>query len=107
MPGEEVDFTVYLRNPTRDTLTQVLLTLKLSSGLKLLGPPFYERGSGCVGTSTLVCNLDFLEARTSTLLRLGARVTSAPGATETVQATVTSEGLASQHTAEYKIAVES
>jgi len=106
-PGEEVDFTVYLDNPTSDTLTQVLLTLKLSSGLKLLGPPFYERGSGCVGTSTLVCNLDFLEARRSTLLRLGVQVTSAPGATETVQATVASEGLASQHTAEYKIVVES
>jgi Domain of unknown function DUF11 len=105
-PGEEVDFTVYLDNPTRDTLTQVLLTLKLSDGLKLLGPPFYERGSGCVGTSTIVCNIDFLEARSSTLLRLGALVTSDAGATETVQATATSEGLDSQNTAESKIAVE-
>ena len=105
-PGEEVDFTVYLDNPTRDTLTQVLLTLKLSSGLKLLGPPFYERGSGCVGTSTIVCNIDFLEARKSTLLRLGVQVTAAPRSTETVQATAASEGLASLHTAESKIVVE-
>ena len=105
-PGEEVDFTVYLDNPTRDTLTQVLLKLKLSSGLKLLGPPFYERGSGCVGTSTIVCNIDFLEARQSTLLRLGVQVTSPPGATETVQATVTSEGMFSQHTAESKIVIK-
>jgi hypothetical protein len=104
-PGEEVDLTVYLNNPTRLMLSDVLLTLQLSPGLKLLGPPFYERGSGCVGTSTLVCHLDFLEARMSTLLRLGVQVTSAPGSTEDVRTTATSYGLASRHSADFKIAV--
>ena len=61
LPGQEVDFTVYLDNPTRDTLTQVLPRSTIR-GAETTGPP-YERGSGCVGTSTLVCNLDFLEAR--------------------------------------------
>jgi hypothetical protein len=103
--GGEVDLTVHLDNPTRLTLGDVLLTLQLSPGLELLGPPFYQRGSGCVGTSTLVCHLDFVEARMNTLLRLGVLVTSAPGSKEDVRITVTSDGLASRHSADFKIAV--
>jgi hypothetical protein len=104
-PGGDVDFTVYVDNPTRSTLSDVLVTLDLSPGLKLLGPPFYERGSGCVGTSTLVCHLDFLEARMSTLLRLGVQVTSSPGSKEGIRASATSNGLRSRHSAAFEIAV--
>jgi hypothetical protein len=107
LEGQEVDFTVTVDNPTNGQLSNVVLTLRLSHGLRLLGPPFYERGSGCVGTTTLVCNLDFLEARMSTLLRLGVVVTSAPGSTETLRATVTSEGVGSRRSADYEILVVS
>jgi hypothetical protein len=39
----------------------MLLVLQLSPGMRLLGPPFHERGSGCTGRQTVVCERDFLE----------------------------------------------
>ena len=78
-PGDEVDFTVQLADPTRDAFTHVFLTIELPPGMQLLGSPIYERGSGCTGSSTISCNLDFLQGYTSTPVHFGVRVT--PSAT--------------------------
>jgi hypothetical protein len=77
LPGDEVDFTVSLDNRMELGLRRVRLTVDLPRGMQLLGPPYYERGSGCTGTTRISCNLDFLGPRTSTVVRLGVRVTPA------------------------------
>jgi len=58
--------------------THVVLTINLSSGLALVGPPAYERGSGCAGQSVLTCNLDFLQPNAPTHVRFSVRAVS-PG----------------------------
>jgi hypothetical protein len=73
-PGDEVDFTVRLADPTRNAFTHVVLTIELPPGMQLLGNPIYERGSGCTGSSTISCNLDFLQGYTSTLVHLAVRI---------------------------------
>ena len=51
----------------------VVLTINLPSGATLVGPPSYERGSGCSGTGTIVCNLDSLSPRMTTPVRFGIK----------------------------------
>lgn len=58
--------------------SRVTLTITLSPGLALLGPPAYERGSGCAGSSTIVCDLDFLLPNAPTRVRFSVQATS-PG----------------------------
>jgi hypothetical protein len=78
-PGDEVDFAVKLEDPTREAFTHVVLTIELPPGMQLIGNPIYERGLGCAGSSTILCNLDFLEGYTSTPVHLAVRIT--PSAT--------------------------
>jgi hypothetical protein len=54
----------------------VVLTVALSPGMKLLGAPYYEHGSGCRGSRTVTCNLGGLLPGESTPVRLGVRITS-------------------------------
>ncbi len=77
-PGDEVDFAVTLSDPTPVPAPGAALWIQLAPGMQLLGRPFFERGPGCTGTSLLSCNLDYLSAQMSTLVRLGVRI--APGA---------------------------
>jgi hypothetical protein len=58
--------------------------------MRLLGPPYSERGSGCTGLQTIVCPLDFLEPGMRTPVRF-AVVLTRRGA-QTVVATVTGNG---------------
>ena len=57
-------------------------------GCSLVGPPFYERGSGCTGTSTIICDLDFLAGGSSTLIRYSVQVTKPGPLTMTAVATL-------------------
>jgi uncharacterized repeat protein (TIGR01451 family) len=75
--GGTIDFGTGVLNTGNQTAGNVVLTVQLPSGMRLLGPPFYERGSGCRGTSTIVCNLDFLAGGNSTLIRYSVQVTGA------------------------------
>ena len=93
-PGDEVDFAVTLQNRMHLALTNVRLTLALPPGVELLGRPYYERGSGCTGTTRLSCNLDFLEPGMSTLIRLGVRVAPTAARTVTLVAWGTTAGAA-------------
>ena len=75
--GGTIDFLTGVTNTGDQTATNVVLTVKLPSGMRLLGPPFYERGSGCTGSTTIVCDLDFLAGGSSTLIRYSVQVTGA------------------------------
>jgi hypothetical protein len=91
-PGQEADFTVWSSNSS-DYLGygNVLLTIVLPPGATLVGPPSYERGSGCTGTTTIVCNLDSLSPRMSTPVRFGIKP-SVLGAQQ-LQALLLAQGL--------------
>ena len=86
--GGTIDFLAGVQNTGDQTASDLVLTVKLPPGMRLLGPPFYERGSGCTGTSTIVCDLDFLAGGSSTLIRYSVQVTR-PGP-QTMTATATS-----------------
>ena len=59
------------------TASAVTATIELPPGSVLTGSVAYERGSGCSGTTTLTCALDFLPNGLSTPLRF--RLTPAAG----------------------------
>ena len=59
------------------TASAVTATIELPAGSVLTGSVAYERGSGCAGTTTLTCALDFLANGMSTPLRF--RLTPAAG----------------------------
>jgi uncharacterized repeat protein (TIGR01451 family) len=89
--GGTIDFLTGVVNAGDQTATNVELTVKLPPGMRLLGPPFYERGSGCTGSTTIVCNLDFLAGGSSTLIRYSVEVTGA--GPQTITATASSSDL--------------
>jgi hypothetical protein len=73
-PGDEVDFTVGIVNRTSEYLPHAVLMIRLPPGMRLLGRPTHERGRGCTGSSTLACDLDFLEGHMATKVQLGVRI---------------------------------
>jgi hypothetical protein len=73
--GSEVDYEFTITNVGTMSAGKVLLQIHLPPGMQPLGAPYYERGSGCTGTGTLECQLDFLPVGTSTPVRLGVRLT--------------------------------
>jgi hypothetical protein len=74
--GGEANLTVWVANDGTATAHGIVLQIALARGMKLLGPPSYERGSGCVGTRQVACSLDFLEPAMSTPIRFAVQVTS-------------------------------
>jgi uncharacterized repeat protein (TIGR01451 family) len=76
--GGTIDFLTGVTNTGDQTASSLVLALHLPDGMRLVGPPFYERGSGCTGTSNLTCDLDFLAGGSSTLIRYSVQVTK-PG----------------------------
>ncbi len=73
--GSEVDFLTSVANSGNQTAGQVVLTLRLARGMRLLGLPYYQRGSGCRQQGRLVtCPLDFLPGQSSTYIRYGLDV---------------------------------
>jgi hypothetical protein len=85
-PGDEVDFVATAWNPTGTLVDHVVLTIGLPRGFVLLGPPAYQRGSGCTGTTRILCNLDFMAPRMSTQVRFGIRVDASAAGRSTVTA---------------------
>jgi hypothetical protein len=105
LPGGEVDFTVFLSNRSKEIYSGVVLTLRLSRGLELLGPPAYERGRGCVGTTTIRCNLDFLLPGMTTPVRLGTRVAPTADSTQSLSATAVSGEVPANSSAKFDVVV--
>jgi hypothetical protein len=73
--GDKPDFTIVVANHGTGAAFEVRLFIHLAHGMRLLGPPYYERGTGCSGTQTLDCYLDFLEPGMSTPVKFGVVLT--------------------------------
>ena len=72
----EVRVTVFNKDAVVGA-TGLTATLTLPADARLLGPPAFDRGSGCTGTRTLVCYLDYLPGRATTVLRFSIDVGAA------------------------------
>ncbi len=86
LPGQEVDFTIWSTNADSvHGYGNVVLKIELPPGLKLVGPPYHERGPGCTGAKTITCPLVSLSPHTGTPIRFGVRLANgAPQQTLTV-----------------------
>ena len=93
--GSTHDFDLSVANTGTGTAFQVKLLLQLSPGMRLLGPPYFERGSGCTGRQTVDCELDFLEPGMRTPIRFAVVLTD--GGEQTLAATVSSPYGADAH----------
>jgi 4-amino-4-deoxy-L-arabinose transferase-like glycosyltransferase len=73
--GNPLNFLVQVDNTGAKPADHVMLTIKLPAGMRLLGPPTHDRGTGCTGSSTLICNIGFFPKHSFTLFRYGVQVT--------------------------------
>jgi hypothetical protein len=72
--GSEADFAVWVNNSGTGSAGDVILEIKLDPALRLLGPPSFERGPGCVGTTDITCPLTYLPPGVSTPIRFGVEL---------------------------------
>ena len=96
LPGQEVDFTIWSTNadPVHG-YGEVVLRIELPPGLKLVGPPYHERGPGCTGAATITCPLVSLSPQMGTPIRFGVRL--ADGAPkQTLTALLSAQGATPQ-----------
>jgi uncharacterized repeat protein (TIGR01451 family) len=88
-PNDADELTLYIQNTGGAGSLQTHLLIELPDSVTLLGPPYYERGSGCTGTSTIDCFLDYIPNGATTKLILEVRATAA--GTQTVTATASAD----------------
>ena len=86
--GQESDLVATVSNHGGSTSEQTHLVITLPPTVTLLGPPYFERGSGCTGTQTLDCNLDTIPNGTATPIKFAVRIDGS-GA-QPIQATASS-----------------
>ena len=72
--GQESDLVATVSNNGGASSLQTHLVISLPPTVTLLGPPYFERGSGCTGTQTVDCNLDYIPSGTSTTIKFAVRV---------------------------------
>jgi Ca2+-binding RTX toxin-like protein len=89
-PGDVVDVVAVVGNKGSAGTSKAIVKITLPAGLVLAGPPASERGGGCSGSTTIVCDLDFFPGDFTTPVRFAVR-TSANGAQE-ITAEVTPQG---------------
>ena len=78
--NSEVDFVVTVDNHGGGNGQNAHLRFTLPSTMKLVGPPYYERGSGCVGTVSVDCSFGYVANGTSTVVKFGVVVSGAGSA---------------------------
>jgi hypothetical protein len=66
------NFLVALDNTGARPADHVTLIVKLPAGARLTGPPYHDRGRGCAGGTTLVCDIGWLPGKTQTVIRYDA-----------------------------------
>ncbi len=77
-PNAVVEVRVFVRNKSQNvSATGLRAAIGLPVGTTLLGPPAFDRGSGCTGAAALDCNLDFLPGATTSMLRFSLNVGAA------------------------------
>jgi hypothetical protein len=72
--GSPLQFLVEVDNKGRKPADHVVLTIRLPKAMKLSGPPWYQRGTGCKGRETIVCNIGFFPKKSFVLFRYGVTV---------------------------------
>jgi hypothetical protein len=72
--GSPLQFLVEVDNNGARPADHVILTIKLPPAMRLSGTPWYQRGTGCTGTTTLVCEIGFFPKKSFTLFRYGVTV---------------------------------
>ncbi len=73
--GKAQDVNLSVANAGTGTALAVHVTIALGPGMELNGPPYTERGSGCTGTTTIDCDLDFLEPGMATPIHFAVKLT--------------------------------
>ena len=86
-PGDEDEISVYVQNAGAAGSLQTHLSIALPPGLTLLGPPYYERGSGCTGVSDIDCFLDYIPNGETTKVRFDVRASASGTQSVTARAT--------------------
>ncbi|HST15748.1 MAG TPA: S8 family serine peptidase [Gaiellaceae bacterium] len=97
--GSEVDFVVTVDNHGGGNGNNAHLQFTLPSTMKLTGPPYYERGSGCVGTVSVDCNFNYIANGTSTVVKFGVTVSGSGAQSITATATADRESDPSDNSA--------
>ena len=72
--GSEADLVATVANTGGAGALQTHLLIDLPSTMTLLGPPAYERGSGCTGSQKVDCFLDYIPNGASTKVVFAVRV---------------------------------
>ena len=72
--GEESDLVATVTNAGTQTSQRTHVFITLPASMTLLGPPAFDRGSGCTGSQTIDCNLDFLPVGVATKVVFAVRV---------------------------------
>ena len=75
--GGYVNYVVTVDYQGDEVAQDLVLTVRLSGGMRLAGYPHYTIGSGCSYGSTFVCRLDYLPAGHSTQVDFGAQMLTA------------------------------
>jgi Ca2+-binding RTX toxin-like protein len=88
-PNDETDFTVIVANNGGAGALQTHLAIVLPATMTLLGAPAYDVGSGCTGTQSIDCFLDYVANGGKATVRFAVHV-GGTGA-QTVTATATSD----------------
>jgi Ca2+-binding RTX toxin-like protein len=87
--GGHVVYTIFVSNKGSQSSLQTHLTIKLPDGGTLVGPPYYEIGSGCTGTTTVDCFLDYIPVGGST--RVVFQIVAATAGLQTLTATASAD----------------
>ena len=72
--GGESDLVATVTNSGTQASTGTHLVITLPATMTLLGPPAFDRGSGCTGSQSIDCNLDFLPVGVATKVIFAVRV---------------------------------
>jgi subtilisin family serine protease len=76
-PGDADEIIIYVKNAGGAGALQSHLIVQLPASVALLGAPYFERGSGCKGTSSIDCFLDYIPNGETTKVILEVRATAA------------------------------
>ena len=104
-PDEESDLTATVANIGGAGALQTHLLIALPATMTLLGPPAYDRGSGCTGAQTLDCYLDYVPNGGTTAVHFAVRVGGQGAQTVTASANADREANPGDNTASIVIQV--
>jgi hypothetical protein len=77
LPGGQVNFEISVTDRGAVGAGDLFLTVELSPGMRLVGPPEATLGPGCRGSVTVVCNLVSVRPKSgnTAIVRLGVQIT--------------------------------